>query len=125
MNSNRFVWSLFFFLHFMIALQIVYYAPQLPPQMASHFNGAGQANAYQSKAGFIGFYIGLVLLMSGIFAGLGLLLPKIPVRLINIPNKDYWFVGECAHESFIFLTRQMIRLANANAFLSFKNRSVR
>ena len=39
-----------------LALLAVYY-PQLPERMASHFNGAGRANGWSSKAFFFGVQV--------------------------------------------------------------------
>jgi serine/threonine-protein kinase len=61
--------------------------PQLPTRMASHFNGAGRADGWMSRDGFVLFWL-------GINGALTLLLVTIatwvPWALINVPNKDYW-----------------------------------
>jgi serine/threonine-protein kinase len=61
--------------------------PQLPPRMASHFNGAGRADGWMSRDGFVLFWAalngGLTLLLVTIAAW-------VPWALINVPNKDYW-----------------------------------
>src|SRR4051812_34383667 len=68
--------------------------PQLPPQLASHFNFAGQPDAWSSKAEFIGMsgaVLVLVVFMLGLLSAGGW---DLAARLINIPNKDYWFAPE-------------------------------
>jgi len=74
--------------------QMVWYYPRLPARVASHFDAAGQVNAFMPKDAF--FVIQLVVL--GILSGMFLLVPALIVRLppgmINVPNKDYWLAPE-------------------------------
>jgi hypothetical protein len=68
--------------------------PQLPPQVASHFNFAGQPDGWSSKAEFIGMSVAvlaLVVFMSGLMSAVAC---DAPVGLINLPNKGYWFAPE-------------------------------
>jgi uncharacterized membrane protein len=83
-----------FFLIGLFAAQCVYYYPNLPEIMASHFDGAGRPNGWMSKQSFYifeGFILGLIVLE---FTFLPWIIGKMPNRLINMPNKDYWFAEE-------------------------------
>lgn len=63
--------------------------PQLPERVASHFDGAGRANGWMTKAG----YAVLPLTHLGIAALiviLGTLIHKLPPAVLNTPRPDYW-----------------------------------
>jgi len=76
------------------AIQAVYYYPQLPPNLASHFDAAGHANGWSSKAGFFVLQALILLVLAGAFAVLPARLHRFPNRLINLPHKDYWLAPE-------------------------------
>jgi serine/threonine-protein kinase len=61
--------------------------PQLPTRMASHFNGAGRADGWMSRDGFVLFWVGI---NGALTLLLVTLVAWIPWALINVPNKDYW-----------------------------------
>jgi uncharacterized membrane protein len=85
--------TLFFLIGVFVA-QCIYYYPNLPEIMASHFDGAGVPNGWMSKQSFYileGFILGLIILE---FTFLPWVIGKMPNRLINMPNKDYWFAEE-------------------------------
>jgi uncharacterized membrane protein len=85
---------------------VIYFAllyPQLPQQMASHFNASGRPTAWMPKSVFFFFFPGVclfVLMMT-------LLVPKFiaskPNDKINLPNKEYWLAPERRSQSFQFL----------------------
>jgi uncharacterized membrane protein len=76
-----------------LALAVAYY-PQLPERMASHFDGAGQANGWSPKAFFFGLEAFVLVLMTACFAVLPAVIEQLPPRLVNLPNKDYWLAPE-------------------------------
>lgn len=82
------------FLIAVLVSQCVYYYPNLPEIMASHFNGAGAANDWMSKQNFFLLEAGILLLIVLEFTLMPLLIRKVPKALINMPNKDYWFADE-------------------------------
>ena len=73
-----------------VVLQIIYYVPQAPNIVASHFDGLGAPNGWSSKAVFFGVYIAVILLNVLIF----IVLPKWFVKShgigLKIPNREYW-----------------------------------
>lgn len=82
---------------FLIAVfvsQCLFYYPNLPDPMASHFNGAGAANDSMSKLNFFLVEAGILLLIVLEFTLLPYLIGKMPTVLINMPNKDFWFADE-------------------------------
>lgn len=70
------------------------FGPDLPDPMASHFNLAGEPDATQSKTMFFALGLGAHLLILGIFGGVGWLVERLPARMINLPNREYWLAPE-------------------------------
>jgi hypothetical protein len=76
------------------ALQIAYYFRRLPGVVASHFNAAGIANAWQPKQAFMETY-GIVLLgIAAVYFVVPRLLFTLPPEMIHLPNKSYWLAPE-------------------------------
>ncbi|MEM9291661.1 MAG: DUF1648 domain-containing protein [Acidobacteriota bacterium] len=73
-----------------IAAQAVYYYPQLPEQVATHFGVDGVADDWSSKnAFFVGEGVAVVLMMLT-FLVMPRFLRLMPDSLVNLPNKAYW-----------------------------------
>ena len=89
---------LFFLLGVFVA-QCVYYYPNLPAQMASHFNGAGEPNGWMPKNGYFLFLIGVLLFIFIQLTFLPASIGKLPNSLINLPNKEYWLSEERRSET--------------------------
>lgn len=82
---------------FLIAVfisQCVFYYPNLPEMMATHFNGAGEADGWMAKPNFFLFEVGILLLIVLQFTFMPWLIGKMPKAFINMPNKEYWFAEE-------------------------------
>lgn len=62
----------------------------LPPSVAIHFGADGVADGWASKEFNALFSLGLDLLFLVLIVGMPHLVVKIPPRLVNLPNKDYW-----------------------------------
>jgi uncharacterized membrane protein len=91
MTSSRVVFVLLLIVA--VALMVVYY-PELPERMASHFDGAGRANGWSSKAFFFGVQVFVLLLVTVCFAILPRRIQTLPPDKINLPNKSYWLAPE-------------------------------
>src|SRR5260221_8950519 len=63
----------------------------LPVRVANHFAAAGKPNGFQSKSDYLYFFLRFVFLINGLFGALYFFIEHIPVSLINLPRKDYWF----------------------------------
>lgn len=74
--------------------QLIFYYPQMPDPMASHFNGFGEPDDWMSKTGFFWFEIGLLAFCLGLFFATTKFISKLPDGLINMPRKDYWLAPE-------------------------------
>lgn len=87
--------------------------PQLPAAAASHFNGRGVPNGWQTKQSF--FVV--LIIVSVVAVVLGFAIPKLisvlPANLINLPNKNYWLAPERLAETMAFLNARFAWLACA------------
>lgn len=77
-----------------VAFQLAYYYPQLPSMVAAHFDAAGRPNGWAPKGVFLTLYALVVALMMGIFLIVPVLVARLPISLINLPNKEYWLAPE-------------------------------
>lgn len=104
MNGKR---ALIFALVLFFLGQLIYYYPQLPERIASHFNASGEADGWMSKSAFIVFETGLLTFILGVFFCVSYFMPKLPNGLINLPNKDYWLAPERRAETFRIMRGKM------------------
>jgi uncharacterized membrane protein len=85
------------------SVRFSHFYPQLPGVMASHFNGRGVPNGWQTKSIFFGVFVGVSVLA----AVIGFVIPRImgavPTNLINLPNKQYWLAPKHLAETTQFL----------------------
>jgi uncharacterized membrane protein len=77
--------------------------PQLPNVVASHFDERGAANGWQTKQAFFTVFVGVTALCVLIGFGLASLIGAMPMRLINLPNKQYWLAPEHREETLEWL----------------------
>jgi uncharacterized membrane protein len=77
--------------------------PQLPGVVASHFDGRGTPNGWQTKQAFFTVLVGVTVLCVLLGFGLASLIGIMPVRLINLPNKQYWLAPEHRVETLDWL----------------------
>jgi uncharacterized membrane protein len=83
---------------FAIALLIFYY-PQLPERIASHFNFRGEADGWMSKNSVLIFDLATTLFISVLFGLLAIFIPRMPKSYISMPNKDYWLNDDNIEET--------------------------
>lgn len=91
--------GILFFLIAVFASQCVFYYPNLPAEIASHFGASGEPDGWMSKESYfavLAVVLGLIVLE---FTFLPFLVEKMPVSLVNMPNKEYWFSGETRGET--------------------------
>ncbi len=108
---------LFFFLLGLCIFQALYYYSELPETVASHFDLNGNPNAWSSKEFFITFYYVIIGIVASLFLCISLFLSKIPVSLINLPNKDYWLSAEHKEETFAYIEKQLLLFGTATLLL--------
>lgn len=83
-----------FFLIAVFVSQCAFYYPNLPAEMASHFGANGEADGWMSKEfyfAFMAFVLGLIVVQ---FTFLPNLIERMPLSLINMPNREFWFAEE-------------------------------
>lgn len=90
---------IFLMLGFFVA-QILFYYPNLPARMASHFDAAGKANDWMAKENFMIFEFVILLIIVSEFALLPVLIEKMPDALVNLPNKNFWLAAERRAKTF-------------------------
>jgi uncharacterized membrane protein len=66
----------------------------LPVRMASHFDGSGQPNGWQSKGSFAFTAVSLSVLFLALVWVIPALLRSSPDRYLNLPHKEYWLAPE-------------------------------
>lgn len=103
MNLSK---AILFFLISGFLSQIVYYYPNLPETVASHFNAFGEADGWMSRQSYLIFQLILLAFISFFSFIFPLLIRKMPSSLINIPNKDYWLAPERKTETHSILSRR-------------------
>ncbi len=116
-SDGRPLWEkLFWFLVLAAVFHILYYYPMLPDRVASHFDAYGRPNGWAGKGVFISIYAAVVVFFAVIQTITMVSLPKTPVSLINLPNRDYWLSPERRAESMEILTKYMSGFWSATLF---------
>ena len=104
--------------------QMALYYPQMPPRMASHFGVDGHATEWTTRhsffAGMIVLHVGVSLLLLGTAYAMKL----IPIRMINIPRKEYWGAPEhedetrdCLYTYMLWFACATVALLNATVYM--------
>jgi len=81
----------------------IYFAPQLPNRVASHFGMDGKPNGFMSKNAFLIFMVGLQFALPAFLMGIGFLIGKLPSSMVNIPHREYWLDAERKMETLSWL----------------------
>ena len=124
-SGTRLPSSIFFFLVVLGAVQASSYAARMPQPIASHFRSGGMPNGWQTKVGFFGLELGVVVLATVMAFGLPRILAAVPLSLINVQNKEYWF-GPAQRENTLAFFRAQFAWFGCGllAFLLFVNELV-
>lgn len=106
------IWTLVLF----ALAQTVFYLPQMPDLMASHFDGAGRPNGWSSKTGYFLLYLGFVAMLLLIFMGSGRLFMR--RHEMRLPHRAYWLAPERREKTIEFLRRRMLWMGVASIGLA-------
>ena len=109
---------LFFGLVGVSLLQVIYYYPQLPLVVASHFDASGAANGWSSRNGFFATYLVMVALLIGVFVLLPRWVAKRGGLGMKIPNRDFWLAPERRRQTHAFFRRQMLLMGSVHMLLA-------
>ncbi|HEX8288490.1 MAG TPA: DUF1648 domain-containing protein [Pyrinomonadaceae bacterium] len=91
--------NILIFLTIVFLSQLAYFYPQLPEQVASHFNFWGEPDGWMSKSSFLVFQVILLVFILGMSSLTPFLFNNLPDAFINIPNKNYWLAPERREEA--------------------------
>jgi hypothetical protein len=123
--GSRLPGSIFFLLIVYGAMQGRFYATKLPAFVATHFAAGGRPNGWQTHAAF--YYTELFAVGLATFLGFGVpaLIGVLPVSLVNVPNKEYWFAPERRENTLAYFRMSFAWFGCALlAFLIFVNELV-
>ena len=90
------------------AIQMTHYYPLLPERLAVHFGSSGEPDGWSSKGEFMVLFGAMEAFFVLFGVGMALALDRIPVALINVRHKDYWFSPERREESLEFMKNQIL-----------------
>ena len=111
MKANHVIYILLGLVLIAAGADIAWYYPQLPDQIATHFNGRGQPDGSSGKVGFVVGQGFLLVFMPAFFVGISCLIGRLPTSLINVPNRDYWLSPARKAVTLAILHRMMLLFA--------------
>lgn len=76
------------------AIHFSHYYPQMPGVVASHFDGRGVVNGWQTKSAFFAVFVGASVVAAVVGFGVPRMISAVPRELVNLPNKQYWLGPE-------------------------------
>ncbi|HEY9616658.1 MAG TPA: DUF1648 domain-containing protein [Microcoleaceae cyanobacterium] len=100
-----------------VILQTLYFYPQLPETIASHFDALGKPNGWSPKSVFFVIYAGVLALDAWLFWGMPQAIERRPDRQINLPHKEYWLAADRRADTFAFIREQLRWFGVANLLL--------
>ncbi len=109
---------IFFVLVAVAVIQVIYYYPQMPDVMASHFDGRGSPNGWAGRGAFFALYLAIILLLVIVFEFTPRWSEKRSRFGMKIPHGDYWLAPERIDRTRAFFRRQMYLMGIAHLLLT-------
>lgn len=94
-----------------------YYAPHLPPRLASHFGFSGAPDGWMSRGAFLLAMIGVALLMLALFVVSSRVTVWSRDEWINLPHKAFWLAPERRAQTMERIERHTLRMGVATQAL--------
>ena len=117
MRLQKAALAIFLVLFAACVVHALYYYPQLPDVVASHFGASGKPDAWTSKGVFLTVYLVSVGMNGIIFLGIVFGIQKMPDSMLNLPNKDFWLAEERRQETFQFFIQYFLWFGSATFLL--------
>jgi uncharacterized membrane protein len=76
------------------AIFVMMTSQALPARVASHFGRDGSANGYMWRHTYVYFMLAFVVLLPLFLNFIASAVARLPVTMINIPNRGYWLTPE-------------------------------
>lgn len=103
--KSRLPWIVFLMIAAGLACYVWQTGGGLPDRVATHFDAHGVPNGWMTRAGFIrftiGFGLGLPLILIIVFSSVRF----VPVRFVNVPNREHWFSPAQCEQTFAWISR--------------------
>jgi uncharacterized membrane protein len=98
--------ALFILIAIVAAMHFASLYAQLPETMASHFDGRGMPNGWQSKELFLVFLAAAFAVAAVLTFAVPRIIETLPIELINFPHKKYWLARSRRAESLAYCRTQ-------------------
>jgi uncharacterized membrane protein len=92
-------------------LHMRHFLRRLPERIATHFDGAGLPNGWMPRDALGTFDFIFTAFVLAVVIGSAYLTRFLPVSLINVPHRDYWFAPERRRQSHARMFVHMLWLA--------------
>ncbi len=109
MNNLRYPLSILAALVGVFVAELLYFYPQLPETVASHFDADGVANGWMSNTEYALVMVVVMILSAAPTVGVALMLPKME-STITIPHASYWLAPERRKETLGLIAATLIWL---------------
>jgi uncharacterized membrane protein len=116
-RSHWVTWTVFIALLLFAILFVTGTASNLPPTVASHFDAAGQPNAFMSRDSYIRFVLCLCVGLPIVIVAV-LMLVYSRARELKLPNREYWMAPQRIDRTRSFLVAHGVWLGSLLVVLS-------
>ncbi len=117
MTMQRSALVVFLVLCALCVAHALYFYPQLPDTVASHFGARGEPDNWSGKGTFLGLHLVVMVVTAVTFLGIAWGVPHMPDDMVNLPNKAYWLAPERRQETFGFLSGAFLWFGSATLLL--------